>query len=261
MTGRGESTMASSMWTPSLFHKIFVAIAQSDAGILGAMDNRSHTIAMNEFLRFMKANHYQKLGLNLTDLTDAFKFANRSTEDQDRNEMTEQEFVQCLLFTQARYLARSAPAGSAAPLVSTSRPPFDVSINVAAQLGSFLVALCGSKLIVHGGSGKCVTEVFLRTPNPSRPPSSGAEELETDKISPETRQIPDDLEEEAKKPLTQREISAFFDEMRLIFTRLKKRVQANHYLERIIAASKGGLNPVPSKSEQDERSSLTIEFR
>jgi hypothetical protein len=32
-------------------------------------------------------------------------------------------------------------------------------------------------------------------------------------------------------------------------------------LERVIAGSKTALNPVPSKSEQDERSRLTMEFR
>jgi hypothetical protein len=251
--------MASSMWTPSLFHKIFVAVARSDAGVLGAMDSRAHTIALNEFVRFMKVNNYQKLGLTLTDLTDAFKFANHATDDGDKNEMTEEEFAQCLLFAQARYMSRSAPEG--ATVVSTSRPPFDVSNNVASQLGPFLVALCGSILMVQGGtSGKHITEVFLRTPIPSRPPS--AEEDPTLKAAGEIpRHLPDDDEDKNSKPVTQREMSAFFDEMRLIYTRLQKRVKDNNYLERVIAGSKSGLNQVPSKNEQDERSRLTLEFR
>jgi hypothetical protein len=250
------------MWTPSLFHKIFTAIARSDVGVLGAMDSRSQTIALNEFVRFMKANNYQKLGLTLTDLTDAFKFANQSTDDGDRNEMTESEFAQCLLFTQARYVDRKAPEGN--PLTNANRAPFDVSSNMAAQLGPFLVALCGSKLIVQGGpTGKHITEVFLRTPNPSRPSSaddgtSGNEEPED---MSQFRHISDDDEDDNDRPVTQREMNAFFQEMRLIFTRLQKRVKANRYLERVIAGSKSGLLPVPSKSEQDERSRLTIEFR
>lgn len=228
-------------------------------GVLGAMDNRSQTIAMNEYLRFMKVNNYQKLGLTLTDLTDAFKFANQSTDDKDKSEMTEAEFGQCLLFTQARYLARRAPEGAA--LVSTTRPPFDVSSNIASQLGPFLVQLCGSKLIVQGGStGLQVTEVFLRTPIPSRPSSAGSSADEAEDALP-ARHLPDDDEEELSKPITQREMNAFFGEMRLIFTRLQKRAKANRYLERVIAGSKGGLSVMPSKSEQDERSRLTIEYR
>jgi hypothetical protein len=251
--------MASSMWTPSLFHKIFVAIARSDTGVLGAMDSRSQTIALNEYVRFMKVNNYQKLGLTLTDLTDAFKFANQATDDADKNEMTEQEFAQCLFFTQARYMARAAPGGAAS--VSISRPPFDASSNVASQLGPFLVALCGTKLIVQGGAtGKHITEVFLRTPIPSRPSSPDDDAL-LQPSEENARHIPDDDEAENSKPLTQREKSAFFDEMRLIFTRLQKRAKANRYLERVIAESKGGVNPMPSKSEQDERSRLTLEFR
>jgi hypothetical protein len=254
--------MASSMWTPSLFHKIFTAVARSDVGVLGALDSRSQTVALNEYVRFMKANNYQKLGLTLTDLTDAFKFANQVTDDNDRNEMTESEFAQCLLFTQARQIDRKAGEGNA--LTSINRPPFDVSSNVASQLGPFLVALCGSKLIVQGGpTGKQITEVFLRTPNPSRPSSaddgtSGNEEPENVTSS---RHIPEDDENIDGRPVTQREMNAFFQEMRLIFTRLQKRVKANRYLERVIAGSKGGLLPIPSKSEQDERSRLTIEFR
>lgn len=247
------------MWTPSLFHKIFATVARSDAGVLGAMDSRSHTIALNEYVRFMKVNNYHKLGLTLTDLTDAFKFANQSTDDSDKNEMTEQEFAQCLLFTQARYLARSAPEGT--PAISINRPPFDLSSNVAAQLGPFLVALCGSKLIVQGGpTGKHVTEVFLRTPISSRPSSAELDGTMNEAEEP-ARHIPDDDEDENGKPVTQREMSAFFDQMRLIFTRLQKRVRANRYLERVIAGSKSGLNPVPSKSEQEERGRLTVEFR
>lgn len=255
---RAAAATTSTMWTPSLFHKIFLAVARSDVGVLGAMDNRSQTIAMNEYLRFMKVNNYQKLGLTLTDLTDAFKFANQATDDKDKSEMTEAEFGQCLLFTQARYLARHAPEGT--PLVSTTRPPFDVSSNIASQLGPFLVQLCGSKLIVQGGStGLQVTEVFLRTPIPSRPSSAGSAD-EAEDAQP-ARHLPDDEEEELGKPITQREMNAFFDEMRLIFTRLQKRAKANRYLERVIAGSKGGLSVMPSKSEQDERSRLTIEFR
>ena len=251
--------MGSSMWTPSLFHKIFAAVAQSDVGVLGAMDGRSKTVALNEFVRFMKANNYQKLGLTLTDLTDAFKFANESSDDRDRSEMTEQEFWQCLMFTQARSNGRSAPEGT--PLVSVTRPPFDIGSNVTSQLGPFLVALCGSKLVVQGGpSGKHVTEVFLRTPVSSRPSSADEGDEHMQSPLPE-RHIPDDDEEEAGKPLTQREKNAFYDEMRVIFTRLNKRTKANRYLERVIAGSKTALNPVPSKSEQDERSRLTMEFR
>jgi hypothetical protein len=210
----------------------------------------------------MKANNYQKLGLMLTDLTDAFKFAYQATDDSDKNEMTEQEFAQCLLFTQARYMARKAPEANV--LTGTNRPPFDLSSNVAAQLGPFFVALCGSKLIVQGGStGKQITEVFLRTPLPSRPSSAedGASGAEAEDGGLPTRHIPDDDEEENAKPITQREMNAFIQEMRQIFTRLSKRTKANRYLERVIAASKGGLNPMPSKSEQDMRSRLTIEFR
>ena len=252
--------MVSSMWTPSLFHKIFIAVAQSDAGVLGAMDGRSKTVALNEFIRFMKANNYHKLGLTLTDITDAFKFANESSDDKDRSEMTEQEFWQCLMFMQARYNGRSAPEGT--PPVSVSRPPFDIGSNVTSQLGPFLVALCGSKLVVHGGpSGKHVTEVFLRTPVSSRPSTAGdGAEGDAEDVLP-ARHIPDDDEEEASKPLTQRDKNAFYDEMRVIYTRLHKRTKANRYIERVIAGSKGGLNPVPTKSEQEERSRLTIEFR
>jgi hypothetical protein len=259
MMARTVAATTSTMWTPGLFHKLFLAVARSDVGVLGAMDNRSQTIAMNEYLRFMKVNNYQKLRLTLTDLTDAFKFANQATDDKDKSEMTEAEFAQCLLFTQARYLARLAPEGT--PLVATSRPPFDVSSNIAAQLGPFLVQLCGSKLIVHGGpTGIQVTEVFLRTPNPSRPSSSGSLANEAEDAVP-ARHIPDDDEEELSKPITQREMNAFLHEMRQILTRQQKRTKANRYLERVIAESKSGLSAMPSKSEQDERSRLTIEFR
>jgi hypothetical protein len=230
--------------------------------VLNVKPCRSQTIALNEYVRFMKANNYQKLGLMLTDLTDAFKFANQATDDSDKNEMTESEFAQCLLFTQARYMARKAPEANI--LTGINRPPFDLSSNVAAQLGPFFVALCGSKLIVQGGSsGKQITEVFLRTPLPSRPSSAedGASGAEVEDGGVPTRHIPDDDEEENAKPITQREMNAFIQEMRQIFTRLSKRTKANRYLERVIAASKGGLNPMPSKSEQDMRNRLTIEFR
>ena len=62
-----------------MFQKLFQLVAKSDAGLLGAMGNRDRVVSMGEFVGFMKANSYQSLGLTITDLTDAFKFANNAT--------------------------------------------------------------------------------------------------------------------------------------------------------------------------------------
>ena len=74
-----EQIKMSLFWTPSMFQKLFQLVAKSDTGVLGAMGNRDRVVSLGEFIGFMKANSYKALGLNLTDLTDAFKFSNNAT--------------------------------------------------------------------------------------------------------------------------------------------------------------------------------------
>jgi hypothetical protein len=160
------------LWTPSMFQKLFELVAKSDKGVLGAMRNRQRSVSLGEFIAFMKANSYQTLGLKLSDLTDAFKFANSITKGiagrvrlqdadesraqpelnraalEDKSEMSEEEFWQCLMFVQARHAAlRSDPF---VPVHST-RAAFDYNHSGLQQIGRFMQDLCGKAICVRLG--------------------------------------------------------------------------------------------------------------
>ena len=160
------------LWTPSMFQKLFELVAKSDKGVLGATGKRQRSVSLGEFIAFMKANSYQTIGLKLSDLTDAFKFANSNTKGiagkvrlldanescaepqlnhaalEDKSEMSEEEFWQCLMFVQARYAAlRSDPY---VPVQST-RAAFDYNHSGLQRIGRFMQEMCGKAICVRLG--------------------------------------------------------------------------------------------------------------
>ena len=167
-----ERPQMTELWTPSMFQKLFELVAKSDKGMLGAMSGRQRSVSMGEFLSFMKANSYKTLGLTLSDLTDAFKFANSATSGtaesaqlldvqddsggprlrrgafEDKSEMSEEEFWQCLMFVQARYNALKSE--TYLPVLPT-RAAFDYNNGGLQQLGRFMLELCGKAICVRLG--------------------------------------------------------------------------------------------------------------
>ena len=170
------------LWTPSMFQKLFELVAKSDRGMLGGMSGRERSVSMGEFLSFMKANSYQTLGLTLSDLTDAFKFANSATTGtagrekppdaqddsggprlrrgalEDKSEMSEEEFWQCLMFVQARYNALKSD--TYVPVLP-SRAAFDYNNGGLQQLGRFMLELCGKAICVRLGDKQQETTLRL----------------------------------------------------------------------------------------------------
>ncbi len=167
-----------------MFQKLFELVAKSDKGVLGAMNGRQRSVSLAEFLSFMKANSYQTLGLTLSDLTDAFKFANSAATGAagcaqllsgepgdcsqgpranlgalaDKSEMSEDEFWQCLMFVQARYSAlRSNPY---VPVLPT-RAAFSYNSGGLQQLGRFMLELCGKAICVRLGDRQSETTLSL----------------------------------------------------------------------------------------------------
>jgi hypothetical protein len=136
------------------------------------MGGRQRSVSLSEFLAFMKANGYQTLGLTMSDLTDAFKFANNVTgcavgalalqaEDgsdngpmlrrgilKDKSEMSEEEFWQCLMFVQARYTALQSNPHVPVP---TTRAAFEYNHRGVQQLGRFMQELCGKAIVLRLG--------------------------------------------------------------------------------------------------------------
>jgi hypothetical protein len=158
-----------------MFQKLFDLVAKSDKGVLGAMAGRERCVSFSEFVGFMKANRYQSLGLTITDLADAFKFANNAGErsrpmaaegrsgegaklrygaEADKSEMSEEEFWQCLMFVQARYVAlQSDPI---VPVLAT-RAPFEYNNHGVQKLGRFMQELCGKTINVRLGDKQTET--------------------------------------------------------------------------------------------------------
>jgi hypothetical protein len=152
-----------------MFQKLFDLVAKSDKGVLGAMAGRERCVSFSEFVGFMKANRYQTLGLTITDLADAFKFANNTGErsrsiqpeesgsegpklrygvESDKSEMSEEEFWQCLMFVQARYMAlQSDPIVRVLP----TRAAFEYNNLGVQKLGRFMQELCGKTINVRLG--------------------------------------------------------------------------------------------------------------
>jgi hypothetical protein len=155
-----------------MFQKLFEVVAKSDKGVLGAMGERQRSVSLSEFLAFMKANGYQTLGLTMSDLTDAFKFANSidgsavgahalqvqvGSDDgptlrrgilADKSEMSEEEFWQCLMFVEARYAALQSNPYVPVP---TSRAAFEYNHRGVQQLGRFMQELCGKAIVLRLG--------------------------------------------------------------------------------------------------------------
>jgi hypothetical protein len=152
-----------------MFQKLFELVAKSDSGVLGGMSSRRHCVSLREFVSFMKSNSYQRMGLTINDLTDAFKFANSATgarkgtkvseseadsgaaslhfgADADKSEMSEEEFWQCLMFVQARYAALQSDPHVPVP---STRAAFDYNHSGVQQLGNFMQELCGKSIVVR----------------------------------------------------------------------------------------------------------------
>ena len=232
-----------------MFQKLFQLVAKSDTGVLGAMGNRDRVVSLGEFVGFMKANSYQALGLNLTDLTDAFKFANNATgggggliesEDSaqqlqrganvDKSEMSEEEFWQCLMFVQARYVAlKSTPY---VPVLST-RAAFTYNHVGVQQLGRFLQELCGKAIHVRLGVGQTESLQLSKKGGKSEGDAAPPPSKSRRKKSPGGM----GGREEENAALTQVEKARVMNELRSLMVRAQKKRQQNDYIRRVAGAS------------------------
>jgi hypothetical protein len=201
-----RATKMTELWTPSMFQKLFDLVAKSDRGVLGAMAGRERCVSFSEFVGFMKANRYQTLGLTITDLADAFKFANntggcirplqveesggeglvlRHGAEADKSEMSEEEFWQCLMFVQARFAAlHSDPVVTVLP----TRAPFEYNNRGVQQLGRFMQELCGKTINVRLGDKQ--TESLQLSKAAAQPGADAAQQPSKKKARPQGQPPP-----------------------------------------------------------------------
>ena len=251
LTPRAHDPKMAELWTPSMFQKLFQLVAKSDAGLLGAMGNRDRVVSMGEFVGFMKANSYQSLGLTITDLTDAFKFANKATgrgdggfieaegsvqrlqrgANVDKSEMSEEEFWQCLMFVQARYVAlKSTPY---VPVLPT-RAAFAYNHIGVQQLGRFLQELCGKAIHVRLGAGHTESLQLSKNGGKSEGDAAPPPSKSRRKKSPGGGSAADD----ENAPLTQVEKARVMSELRSLMVRAQKKRRQNDYIRRVARAQR-----------------------